>query len=344
MALVAFASSKGSPGATTAALAIGALWPRPVVVAECDTAGSDIAIRMPALDGGVLDADRGLVTLAAAGRRGLRSDLLLSHTQQVIGGLDVLVGLRVPEQAAGIGNMWPQLGSIFDGLQGYDVLADLGRCGAQTPQNALMRSARLLVMVCDTEPSSVVHLRERINVLARDLDPANPHGVPIAVMVVADPKKKREAVREVFAALDQMDVPISYKWVLAWDPQGAQIFAGAVTGRPDRTALVRSARQVAGDLSRAVAPFFVPADQPYDAWPQQEAEGEWHMQVEPQPWQQPHLAESEGRPAGQPADSVPPPPPPPPPPEHDEAGPPTEPRHYYHAASPEDDQQGVRHD
>lgn len=281
MALVAIASAKGSPGVTTTALVMGALWPRPVVVAECDTAGSDVAVRMPAADGGVLDGSRGLVTLAAAGRRGLRSDLVLTNTQQALGGLDVLLGLRTPEQAAGVGNMWPQLGSVFDGLEGYDVIADLGRCGAQTPQNAIMRSARLLLMVCRAEPSSVVHLRERTSVLAADLDPSNPNGVPIGVVVVADPRRQREAVRETSRAVEQMDAPVAGVWHLAWDPQGAAMFSGAVRSRPERTVLVRSAREVTTEVSRVVAPFFVeptPSGPP-DAGPETGAG------IEPQPWQ-----------------------------------------------------------
>jgi hypothetical protein len=284
MALVAVASAKGSPGATTTALVMGALWPRPVVVAECDTAGSDIAVRMPAADGSVLDGGRGLVTLAAAGRRGLRADLVLSNTQQALGGLDVLIGLRTPEQVAGVGNLWPQLGSVLDGLEGYDVIADLGRCGAQTPQNALMRSARLLVMVCRPEPSSVVHLRERISVLAQELDPGNPHGVPIGVVVVADPRRQREAVRQTFHAIEQMDAPVGHTWQLAWDPVGAGMFAGAVRNRPDRTMLVRSAHELTAEVSGVVAPFFVDtrSGRLEEAAP---ATTDPDDGIEPQPWQ-----------------------------------------------------------
>ena len=72
MALITVASAKGSPGVTTTSLAMGALWPRQVLVAECDAAGADIPLRMSAEDGGVLDAERGLLSLAAAGRKGLQ--------------------------------------------------------------------------------------------------------------------------------------------------------------------------------------------------------------------------------------------------------------------------------
>ena len=94
MALVALASAKGSPGVTTTGLVLGALWPRQVLLAECDPAGSDVAIRMTAPGGQPLNSDRGLVSLAAAGRKGLGDEVILAHSQQLDGGLDVMLGVR----------------------------------------------------------------------------------------------------------------------------------------------------------------------------------------------------------------------------------------------------------
>jgi hypothetical protein len=265
MGLVALASAKGSPGVTTTALALGALWPRPVIVAECDASGADVPLRMDAAAGGVLDPDRGLLSLAAAGRKGLRSELVLAHTQRVIGGLDVLVGPRVPEQAAGMTNFWPLLGAALDALPGRDVLADCGRIGATSPQTPVLRAARLLVLVCTAEPSSVVHLRERLAALAAVLDPASPVGTPIAVAVVADPKA-RDAVAQVRETLRRTEVPLRDVWHLAYDVKGAGFFKGLVTGRAEKTALVRSARLMTEDAAAVVEPFFVvPAEDPDDA-------------------------------------------------------------------------------
>lgn len=263
MGLVAFASAKGSPGVTTTTLAMGALWPRPVIVAECDASGADIPLRMANEAGGVLDPDRGLLSLAAAGRKGLRSDLVLAHTQRVIGGLDVLAGPRVPEQAAGMTNFWPLLGAALDGLPGRDVLADCGRIGSATPQLAVLRAARLLILVGTAEPSSVVHLRERLAVLAAALDPASPVGTPIAVVVVADPKA-RDAVNQVRETLRRTELPLRGLWHLAHDERGAGFFKGRVTGRADKTPLVRSARSATDEAADIVAPFFVAPEEPAD--------------------------------------------------------------------------------
>lgn len=280
MGLVALASAKGSPGVTTTTLALGALWPRPVIVAECDASGADVPLRMENAAGGVLDPDRGLLSLAAAGRKGLRSELVLAHTQRVIGGLDVLVGPRVAEQAAGMTNFWPLLGASLDALPGRDVLADCGRIGATSPQTSVLRAARLLILVCTVEPSSVVHLRERLTALAGTLDPGSPVGTPMAVAVVADPKA-REAVAQVRETLERTEVPLREIWHLAYDERGAGFFKGRVIGRADKTPLVRSARTVTAAAATVVAPFFVvppedltePASAPEERQPAAEWEG-----------------------------------------------------------------------
>ena len=63
MALIVLAADKGAPGVTTAATALGAVWPRPVLLAECDPSGGDLAYRLPGEDGGVLNPGRGLLSL-----------------------------------------------------------------------------------------------------------------------------------------------------------------------------------------------------------------------------------------------------------------------------------------
>jgi len=102
MALIAIASDKGAPGVTTAALALAAVWPRPVLLAECDPAGGDLVYRFPAADGGHLDPRRGVLSLAVVARRGMQPQQVGEHAQKLHGGLDVLVGVTNAEQGAGL--------------------------------------------------------------------------------------------------------------------------------------------------------------------------------------------------------------------------------------------------
>ncbi|MFC0625314.1 hypothetical protein [Kribbella deserti] len=247
MALVALASAKGSPGVTTASLVIGALWPRQVLLSECDPSGSDVAIRMTGPSQTALNPDRGLVSLAAAGRKGIGDEVIMAHSQQLDGGLDVLLGVRAPEQIGGMGGLWAPLGQAFNQMYGSDVLADCGRIGPQSPQLPVLQSAGLVVLVCTATGSSVAHLRERISSLVHHVD------AQLGVIVVADPKR-RDGVRQVWSVLDQMTTPIHHRWHLAYDPAGAAFFDGRGVGRLDRTSLIRTGSVIAAEMAAAVAP------------------------------------------------------------------------------------------
>ncbi|TCN37986.1 hypothetical protein EV644_110120 [Kribbella orskensis] len=246
MALVALASAKGSPGVTTASLVLGALWPRPVLLAECDPAGSDVAIRMTAPGGQPLNSDRGLVSLAAAGRKGLGDDVIMAHSQQLDGGLDVMIGVRSPEQIGGMGGLWEPLGISFNQMFSADVIADCGRIGPASPQVPVVQAARLVVLVCTATGSSVAHLRERLSSLVHHVD------AQLGVVVVADPKR-RDGVKQVWSVLDAMSVRVQHRWHLAYDPAGAAFFDGRGQGRLDRTPLIRTATDIAAEMASLVS-------------------------------------------------------------------------------------------
>ncbi|MEX0428597.1 hypothetical protein AB3X52_13280 [Nocardioides sp. DS6] len=252
MGLIAVASAKGSPGVTTTALLLGGLWPRMAVVAECDPSGGDVAWRMPGMDGRSLDPQGGLLNLVAAGRKSMDPSLVLNHSQWIVGGLGVVTGIRVPEQAGGV--TWPDLAKLFSAVPGVDVIADLGRIGAQTPQNVLLASAHAVVMVVDTVPSNVIHLRERLGRLQQEL--GGPMAPPVHVAVVA-PARRDRAVREVREVLEQAEARVEAVHHITHDPVGAGFFLGQIRGRADRTPLARSGVPVAHALAARTAPAYV---------------------------------------------------------------------------------------
>ena len=264
MGLLAVASAKGSPGVTTASLVLGALWPRSVLLVECDPSGGDVALRLPGADGAVLDRDRGLLSLAAAGRKQLHHDLVRQHSQSVLGGLDVVAGVRMPEQAAGLSQQWQKIGPLLATIPGSDVIADCGRIGASTPQNSVLVAASDIVLVCDVSPSAVVHVRERLQSLATTFEGSASRRPTLHVIVVAPPKRT-QAVREIRDVLERSEVEVASVHHLAHDDRGAGFFAGRSTGRADRTPLVRSARGITAALADRLSPFFVPADEAPDA-------------------------------------------------------------------------------
>src|SRR6202795_5137213 len=129
MALIAVAADKGGPGVTTASVALAAVWPAPVPLAECDPAGGDIVYRLPGAGGVRLDPRRGLLSLAVAARHGLQPHQVWEHTQKLYGGLDVLAGVNSAEQGAGLDALWGAVGGLLSRIPDADVIADCGRIG-----------------------------------------------------------------------------------------------------------------------------------------------------------------------------------------------------------------------
>jgi hypothetical protein len=234
VALIVLAADKGAPGVTTAATALAAVWPRPVLLAECDPAGGDLAYRLPAADGGVLNPGKGLLTLAATARRGLEPAQIHQHTQKIVGGLDVLVGLTHGEQASGLTWLWGPLGRALAAIPNADVIADCGRLGAHPQLGDLMAQAEQVVLLTRATLDHVAHLRERLSI-------TKAHGVA----VIADPRNYRSSIDDV-----RRIVGPSVKFVhgLAHDPKGAELLRGQWGGRLDRCLLIRTARDLAGRL------------------------------------------------------------------------------------------------
>jgi MinD-like ATPase involved in chromosome partitioning or flagellar assembly len=162
MALIAIASDKGAPGVTTAALALAAVWPRPVLLAECDPAGGDLVYRFPAVGGGHLDPRRGVLSLAVVARRGMQPQQVWEHVQKLHGGLDVLAGVTNAEQGAGLSLLWGPIGKALASMPQADVIADCGRLGADGPLYDLLAEATTVVLVTKVHVADVIRLRDRL--------------------------------------------------------------------------------------------------------------------------------------------------------------------------------------
>ena len=65
--LISLLSAKGSPGVTTAALALGSVWPRTALVVDVDPQGGDV---LAGVGGGRQPADRGIVDVLTEARHG----------------------------------------------------------------------------------------------------------------------------------------------------------------------------------------------------------------------------------------------------------------------------------
>jgi hypothetical protein len=259
MALITIAADKGAPGVTTAALALAATWPRPVLLAECDPAGGDLVYRFPAPGGGHLDPRRGLLSLAVVARRGMQPRQLWEHAQKLHGGLDVLAGVTNAEQGAGLSLLWGPIGKALAALPEADVIADCGRLGADGPLYDLLVEATTVLLVTRAEVGDVVRLRDRAAAFAAAAERRGRRGFGAEVVVVAEPRKSRAALGEVQHVLGQASVPATVLGGLAHDSKGADLLRGEWGGSLDRTLLIKSARELAGRLAHALPPADPPA-------------------------------------------------------------------------------------
>jgi hypothetical protein len=251
LALLAVAADKGSPGVTTTALSLAAIWPRRCVLAELDPFGGDIAYRLRGPRGAPLSPETGLITLAVGARRSGAPEQLFEHVQRLDGGLEVLLGLATGDQAGGMTGLWSALAKVLDRTPGVDVIADCGRLYAQAPTVDVLQNASGVLLVARPTLDGVAHLRTRAAQLAGQLRSGLPGGVPLFVAVVAAARDDKSA-GEIQLVLRQSQIPATVVGQVAYDPAGAGMITGEWVGRLDKSLLIRSAREVAGRLAGAL--------------------------------------------------------------------------------------------
>jgi hypothetical protein len=163
--IVAVGSLKGSPGVTTLALALADRWPaeggEPLVV-EADPAGGDLAARF-----GLLTSRRGLVTLAAAGRRGSGGARPIEdHVHELPGGLEVIAAPAGAEQASQVlgeldGGGWALLWAAGRAAD-RPLVVDCGRLDAGTAVRPVLNAADVLLLVVRAQDDELSHLAARL--------------------------------------------------------------------------------------------------------------------------------------------------------------------------------------
>jgi hypothetical protein len=268
MALIAVAADKGAPGVTTTAVVLAAVWPRPVLLAECDPAGGDLLYRFPTAGGTRLDPRRGLLSLAVAARRGLAPGQVWEHTQVLRGRLHVLTGVSTAEQGAGLEPLWGPVGIALAQLPRTDVLADCGRLGVDGPPYDLLAQASAIVLVTRRDLGEVVRLRERITALTKALGRRERGVTAVNVVVVADHKGFHTALAEVGEALGHGKGRVNLIGGLAHEPAAARQLHGECGGRLDKSLLARTARDVAGQLASSLPALGIPGARDPREWAQ----------------------------------------------------------------------------
>lgn len=247
--LVAVASAKGAPGATTTARVLASVWPGDVLLADCDPAGGDVALQARGPGGAVLDPERGLLSLGADARRGLAADALGEHLQLLEGGLPVLVGVGHPEQVTGIGAAWPTMAAVFANARAT-VVADCGRVLPGTPVLPVLQAADAVLFVVRPRIEAYAHLRERLRWLLAAQPPGRRPG--LGVVVVTEPRDSG-APADLGRLLAREGLDATVVGHLARDDRAADVLGGRVDRSIGRSLLVRSARTLVAPVQQLAA-------------------------------------------------------------------------------------------
>lgn len=261
MSLVVVGSAKGAPGVTTLATALAAVWPQTAVLADCDPAGGDIALRLRDSTGGWLARQRGIVGLAASAQVRAHDDAevdLAGQVQLATGGLPVLVGVDSAAQSAAMGSVWPTIAralatsaDLDDAGQGV-VIADCGRLVPGQPSEHLLARASAVVLATHPSVEGVAHLRHLLAHVTPVLPATAPGASVVWVAVTGAAETARRDTADVATALTDAGHPGVLVRAIPHDPRAALALAGTPTKGLDRSALVAAARRLAAELHTTV--------------------------------------------------------------------------------------------
>lgn len=247
MAILLLTSCGGAPGVTTLAVGLALLWPRPVLLADCDP-GAHQAVLAGYLAGRSAQG-KGLLRVAEAhrDRRPLR-EVVVDQCLPLTTGTDTrrlfLPGFTRPGSAAHFGPVWEELADTFDRLADVDVdvIVDAGRAGPLGPPPELLERTALTAVVLGSSLRSVMSARVHLPALTEEADGATSARTGLVLVGPGTPYSGGEISRalgvEVLAELPA-------------DPTSAAHFSdGAAQHRRFATSpLVRALRSAATTLS-----------------------------------------------------------------------------------------------
>ncbi|MDQ1537035.1 MAG: hypothetical protein QOE58_1428 [Actinomycetota bacterium] len=252
MGLYAVCAAKGSPGVSTATVALGMTWSTPTVVADLDPAGGDVSLRYRDLQGRPLDPDRGLMSLGAAVRRGSAGVDVTEHLQTAGGGLQMLVGVSRTEQVTALGTSWPHVATSLATLPGHDVVADCGRVLPGSSTTPILARADAILMLTRPTMEELYHLRERLRALTEVLGLGDLGGVPVGVAVLAG-ERDRKSVPDVAQVIAAAGLPATVVGAFTIEPKSAAVLRHGLDLNVRKSLLLRSAAAIGAAMRELAA-------------------------------------------------------------------------------------------
>lgn len=249
--LVGVASLRGSPGVTTLAVALAALWPDNAAGLENDRLVIELDV-----DGGTLaprynldpDDQKGLMGLVAASRHSVDPSFVSTYSQQLPMGVPAIVAPTTPVEAVRVLKGFAhRVADIGDALPEVTTVCDLGRLRGDALGTQMAAAMDLIVLVTQRRFDLLEPLHRRVAEL-----------VSLAPVAVVLSGEGPYGVADVDASLRGHDDAGGRIWVqgdYTHDPKAAAILCGlgGSTRRLMRSALVRSTRSLADGLATVMA-------------------------------------------------------------------------------------------
>lgn len=245
MTVVALASISGSPGVSTAALALGVHWPKPVVVIEADT--NSVTSAMPGFfRSNLLPELGGIEKVQLAYSRGVLTPEDLLDPERF---LAIAVHELPPIKAApipalppthkmwvvpgffhlgiadGVSGLWSRLPELLRALSeaGIDVIIDLGRLGRDDVRLPLIDTSDRVILCATATMVDLNRLYRRLEISDLAQRIGGLQSEKFLLMLT-------DAVAEQLPTSDFTANVLPVLGVLPFDPQGASTFS---VGRPD---------------------------------------------------------------------------------------------------------------
>ncbi len=257
--LIAIGSDKGSPGTTTTALALASAWRTPAVVVEADPGGGDLGLRLRTARGEVVPETPTVLTLLTAARSAQESgepDVVGRYALEINEQLAVVPAPLLAEQLAAVPNWSPLVDVLHAGSAAHFL--DVGRLHGSSPLVPCVAAAEVVVVVARAEAGSLIRLRERLSRITATLAAlrsAPPRLFPVLVGRERHAGRDVEDLAHILRGTPAGPLVVG-SGHLAYDLASAErVWAGqSDAGRLARTALMRSAHRIAGDLAELLEP------------------------------------------------------------------------------------------
>lgn len=217
MAVITLFSATGSPGVTVSSLGLALAWQRHVMLVDADPSGSS-SVLAGYLQGQTVH-DRGLLDLAVANRVGNLGSAIATVSMPLPGSsVEFVPGIRAPQQAASMTNLWEPLSGVLRGMEqrGVDVVVDAGRIGLAHAPLPIVRSSDMSLLVLRSDLPAIAGARAWAQSLREQMTSVGAgHQLGVLLVGPGRPYTSRE-IRSV------LGLPVIAE--LPFDPEAASVY------------------------------------------------------------------------------------------------------------------------